>query len=66
MLFFGDGALKCKEIINNKNAYFLEDIYPSAKHLGKLANTKFIKKDFEDVAYFEPYYLKDFVAGRKV
>ncbi|MDC0204179.1 tRNA (adenosine(37)-N6)-threonylcarbamoyltransferase complex dimerization subunit type 1 TsaB [Flavobacteriales bacterium] len=65
MLFFGDGALKCKEIINDKNAHFLKDIYPSAKNLGVLANTKFIKKDFEDVAYFEPYYLKDFVTGKK-
>lgn len=65
MLFFGDGALKCKEIIDNKNAHFLKDIYPSAKNLGKLANTKFIKKDFEDIAYFEPYYLKDFVVGKK-
>ena len=65
MLFFGDGALKCKETINNKNAHFLKDIYPSAKNLGVLANTKFINKDFEDVAYFEPYYLKDFVTGKK-
>ena len=65
MLFFGDGALKCKEIINDKNAHFLKDIYPSAKNLGVLANTKFIKEEFEDVAYFEPYYLKDFVVGKK-
>ena len=65
MLFFGDGALKCKEIINDKNAHFLNDIYPSAINLGVLANIKFIKKDFEDVAYFEPCYLKDFVAGKK-
>ena len=65
MLFFGDGAIKCKEIINNKNAHFLKDIYPSSKNLGVLANTKFIKRDFEDVAYFEPYYLKDFVVGKK-
>ena len=65
VLFFGDGALKCKEIINHKNAKFLEGVYPSAKNLGALANTKFIKKDFEDVAYFEPYYLKEFVTGKK-
>ena len=65
VLFFGDGALKCKEIINHKNAKFIEGIYPSAKNLGILANAKFEKKDFEDVAYFEPYYLKDFVAGKK-
>jgi len=65
VLFFGDGALKCKEIISHKNAQFIEGIYPSAKHLGILANAKFENKDFEDVAYFEPYYLKDFVAGKK-
>ena len=65
VLFFGDGALKCKEIINHKNAKFLEGVYPSAKDLGKLAHAKFMNKDFEDVAYFEPYYLKDFVVGKK-
>ena len=65
VLFFGDGALKCKESINHMNAKFLEGVYPSAKDLGKLAYAKFMNKDFEDVAYFEPYYLKDFVAGKK-
>lgn len=65
VLFFGDGAIKCKEIINHKNAKFLEGVYPSAKDLGKLAHAKFMNKDFEDVAYFEPFYLKDFVAGKK-
>ena len=65
VLFFGDGALKCKEIISHKNAQFIEGIYPSAKNLGTLANAKFENKDFEDVAYFDPYYLKDFVAGKK-
>ena len=65
VLFFGDGALKCKEIINHKNAKFIEGINPSAKNLGILANAKFENKDFEDVAYFEPYYLKDFVVGKK-
>ena len=65
VLFFGDGALKCKETINHKNAMFIEGICPSAKDIGDLANIKFEDKDFEDVAYFEPYYLKDFVAGNK-
>ena len=65
VLFFGDGAIKCKEIINNTNAKFIEDIYPSAKDLGALSYQKFVNKDIEDVAYFEPYYLKDFVAGEK-
>ena len=65
VLFFGDGAFKCKEMINHKNAMFIEGIYPSAKDLGILANAKFENKDFEDLAYFDPYYLKDFVAGKK-
>ena len=65
VLFFGDGAIKCKEMINHKNATFVEGIYPSAKNLGFLAQTKFLNKDFEDIAYFEPYYLKDFLVGKK-
>ena len=65
IIFFGDGSLKCHEIINHENAKFIKGINPSAKNLGILAKAKFEKKDFEDVAYFEPYYLKDFVAGRK-
>jgi len=65
IIFFGDGSFKCKEIINHKNAKFVDGIYPSAKNLGFLAKNKFKNNDFEDVAYFEPYYLKDFVAGRK-
>ena len=65
ILFFGDGSLKCQEIINHKNAKFIKGINPSAKNLGILAKAKFENKDFEDVAYFEPYYLKDFVAGKK-
>ncbi len=65
IIFFGDGSLKCQEIIIHKNAKFIERIHPSAKNLGILAEAKFENTDFEDVAYFEPYYLKDFVAGKK-
>ena len=65
VLFFGDGALKCKSIINNSNAYFLDGIFPSAKDIGILGFDKFVKKDFEDLASFEPYYLKDFLIGKK-
>ena len=63
MLFFGDGAIKCKEVINNKNAQFLENIFPSSRDFGFLAHQKFINKEFEDIAYFEPFYLKDFIKG---
>lgn len=59
--FLGDGALKCKEIITHENAFFLDDIFPSSKEMGILAFQKFKNNDFEDVAYFEPFYLKDFM-----
>ena len=62
--FLGDGAAKCKEIIKNKNAIFLTDYFPSAKEMTHISYKKYIAKKFVDVAYFEPYYLKDFVAGK--
>ena len=65
VLFFGDGAMKCKEIINNKNACFYDGVFPSAKEMGELINYKYANKYFEDIAYYEPYYLKDFVSGKK-
>ncbi|SDT39062.1 tRNA threonylcarbamoyladenosine biosynthesis protein TsaB [Mucilaginibacter mallensis] len=66
ILFFGDGADKCIAVLgNNPNAQFIPDFTNSATHLTQKAAEKFIAKDFEDVAYFEPYYLKDFVAGKK-
>lgn len=60
--FIGDGAEKCKEIIKHKNAFFIDDKLPSAKEMGVLSFKKYLKKSFEDVAYFEPFYLKDFIA----
>jgi tRNA threonylcarbamoyladenosine biosynthesis protein TsaB len=65
ILFFGDGAEKCRETLNNPNALFLEGFANSASYLTKRAGEKYAAKDFEDVAYFEPYYLKDFIAGKK-
>lgn len=64
--FFGDGAAKCKRVLSaNKNAIFIDDIFPSAKNMIALSEQAFVNKMFEDVAYFEPFYLKDFVAGKK-
>jgi len=64
--FFGDGAAKCKkELSVNKNAIFIDDVFPSAKNMISFSEQAFSNKEFEDVAYFEPYYLKDFVAGKK-
>lgn len=59
--FFGDGMLKCKAILQSlKNASFIDSIIPSAKAMCKLSYKKYINKEFEDVAYFEPFYLKNF------
>ena len=63
--FLGDGAEKCKELIKHKNAIFLVDYFPSAKQMTKLSYDKYKKNDIEDVAYFEPYYLKDFMITKK-
>lgn len=64
--FFGDGMAKCKEVLSAlKNAYFIEDLKPSAKYMPELSYQKFIAKAFEDVAYFEPFYLKDFMFTTK-
>jgi tRNA threonylcarbamoyladenosine biosynthesis protein TsaB len=62
VLFFGDGAAKCKEILSHQtNALFIDDVFPSAGSMTKLSHKEFENKNFEDVAYFEPYYLKDFM-----
>lgn len=65
IVFFGDGSEKCKEIINSEKAVFLNDVYPSARNLKKISYRKFKESNFEDIAYFEPFYLKDFIAGVK-
>ena len=66
VLFFGDGSYKCQELIKDKNAIFLDGVLPSANNMGKLAFEAFHQEKFEDVAYFEPFYLKDFVSVKKV
>ena len=60
--FVGNGVEKTKVLINHPNAIFVEDKLPSANQMSLLAYNKYKISDFEDVAYFEPYYLKDFVA----
>ncbi|MCX6273347.1 MAG: tRNA (adenosine(37)-N6)-threonylcarbamoyltransferase complex dimerization subunit type 1 TsaB [Bacteroidetes bacterium] len=67
IVFFGNGAEKTTLLLNsNKNALIINDFTPSAENFALLAEHKFKAKEFEDVAYFEPYYLKDFVAGKPV
>lgn len=60
--FFGNGAEKCKEHITHANAHFIEDIAPLAKMMFPLAEKAVATQDYKDVAYFEPFYLKEFVA----
>lgn len=60
--FFGDGSQKCREALgDHPNAIFLDDIYPSASAMAPLALNAFNNKIFEDTAYFEPFYLKEFM-----
>ncbi len=59
--FLGDGANKCKDIIVDKNAIFLEGYFPSANEMAKISFHEYKISNTEDVAYFEPFYLKDFL-----
>jgi tRNA threonylcarbamoyladenosine biosynthesis protein TsaB len=59
--FIGDGAAKCVDLVISENAIFCDDNFNSASYMSGLALEAFLNKAFEDVAYFEPFYLKDFV-----
>ena len=65
VIFVGDGAKKAKDILQLPEADFREDIYPSAKFLVRRTLEKIENKEFEDIAYFEPFYLKDFHGVKK-
>lgn len=65
VIFVGDGAKKAREVLQLPNADFNEEIYPSAQFLIKKTLEKIDKKEFEDIAYFEPFYLKDFHGVKK-
>ena len=63
--FFGDGMSKCKDVLSQiPNSTFIENIVPSASALAGLSYQKYSKQQFEDVAYFEPFYLKDFLINK--
>jgi tRNA threonylcarbamoyladenosine biosynthesis protein TsaB len=62
VLFFGNGAAKCKNVLTNPNAIFAGPEATSAVFMQPLSEKKFQLQQFEDVAYFEPFYLKNFVA----
>lgn len=59
--FIGNGVEKTKTLIQHENAVFIEGKLPSANEMSNLAHKKYLKGDFENVAYFEPFYLKDFI-----
>ena len=60
--FFGNGNEKCKDIIRHPNAHFVPNVHPVAKFMMPLAERAHAMQEFQDVAYFEPFYLKDFQA----
>jgi tRNA threonylcarbamoyladenosine biosynthesis protein TsaB len=63
--FIGDSNEKVKSVLTKSNFVFLDAIqYPSAKEMSSISYQKYLEKDFEDVAYFEPYYLKDFLFAK--
>jgi len=62
--FFGNGAGKCKEKITHPNAHFIDGIHPLAGMMFPLAEKAIAEGQFEDTAYFEPFYLKEFVASK--
>lgn len=64
IIFFGDGAAKCKNVINRPNIYFDDDFRISASDMYSLAFKALNNHQFEDVAYFEPFYLKDFITSK--
>lgn len=65
VVFVGDAVVKARNIILHKNAVFSNERYPSAQQMHDIAFQKFITKNFENIAYFEPFYLKDFIVVSK-
>ncbi|WP_224488601.1 tRNA (adenosine(37)-N6)-threonylcarbamoyltransferase complex dimerization subunit type 1 TsaB [Robertkochia flava] len=66
LYFVGNAGDKCKEVIRHENAHFIQEVnLPSAKEMAMLAEKFYNRREFVDVAYFEPFYLKDFMAPKK-
>ena len=64
ILIFGDGALKCRQVLKRRNIEFADDFRISAAYMYEPAYKLLRERRFEDIAYFEPYYLKDFITSR--
>ncbi|MCE2614094.1 tRNA (adenosine(37)-N6)-threonylcarbamoyltransferase complex dimerization subunit type 1 TsaB [Flavobacteriaceae bacterium D16] len=60
----GNGAKKCATVLQHPNFHFQEELVPSAKEMAGMSYECYAKKEFEDLAYFEPYYLKEFILGK--
>ena len=64
--YFGDGATKCQEVLKSPNWHYIPDIVPDAQYMGRLAEEEVAKGKglkANDIAYYEPYYLKEFIAA---
>lgn len=62
--YFGDGAAKCRDVMMAPNLQYVDGVHPSVRGMAREAEKRFSENHFEDLAYFEPYYLKNFVAGK--
>jgi len=62
IIFIGEGSIKCRDVITHRNAIFNHFNFPSARSMARLSERAYQNHEFEDIAYFEPFYLKDFVA----
>jgi len=62
IIFFGSGMDKCRNVLTHPNAIFLDNVHPHASSLATLSAESYRNKVFENLAYFEPFYLKDFIA----
>ena len=65
VFFAGDAVEKAKDVIRHPNAVFTEHVYPEARHMLPVVREKWQRRAFEDIAYFEPFYLKEFIAKKK-
>jgi tRNA threonylcarbamoyladenosine biosynthesis protein TsaB len=62
LIVFGNGAAKCRQVLQSPRIHFIDGVFTSSRNMAALSQTKFAVNDFVDVAYFEPFYLKEFIA----
>ncbi len=64
IFYFGDGAAKCRDVLIAPNLHYLDGVHPGVRGMAREAEKRFSAQQVEDLAYFEPFYLKNFVAGK--